>query len=135
MSAKANRLKSRLRIKRERDAARQKVFDRDIKVLADATTANARLSTTLREKERNLNRAAALRIRVEHDFMEPRGGAWAVNVTIYPMEYRVASMRSRSGPVDVRHFAYQKGREAGEQIARVIERCLAGEFDEFRKAQ
>ncbi len=72
-------------------------------------------------------------MRVNRDFSRPYGEVWALNIAFYPREFELM-FRQGDQFQNASHFAAMRGREAGHQIAQVIERCLVGELDQFTKA-
>jgi exonuclease VII large subunit len=128
VSRKSNHLKNRLKIESERAA-------KAMRSIADRERRLARERAELDELRKSLNRSVALRMRVQRDFAHPMGDAWALNIVLYPQEFRWQFGCSRDyGMQNASLFAHMRGREVGEKIAQVIERCLTGELKEFEKA-
>jgi hypothetical protein len=125
LSRKANRLRNRLRIERERSAKESKRIAATERHLAQERRA-------IDVAQKDLNRSVALRMRVSRDFERPIGPAFCLNIVIYPNEFRL--MRLSDRPYDATHFAAMRGHEAGHKIAEVIERCLTGELEAFQRA-
>lgn len=66
--------------------------------------------------------------------MRPLGDAWALNIVVYPREFMLMFHQEREGMKNASWFAEMRGREAGQKISEVIQRCITGELDKFAAA-
>lgn len=145
MSKKVNRLRRRMEIEQaavRKERARLEAEHADlVALMREVETSAAQLSKRQREMEigwRDLNRSAALRIRVQRRFDQPVGPAVALYITFWPDEYAI-DCRYHQGPPSrarsLHEYADRKAADAANEIKNVIIACLTGELSEYLRAK
>lgn len=136
MSKKANRLRARLSIERDRAERAEARLRLELRRLADRDRAQDARENALRDRERQLGRSLAMRMHVQERFDRAYGERYGLYVELSPEVFRheFYTLGPPSQLQSATYYAARKGHEVGEQVKEVILRCLSGELKDFARA-